>query len=336
MANDMNRVLIETIVKKTLKDLKNSPERSTRNLVDMALHFSDGRFQRSFFETASTMLENPVSPYYDLIKDAAAHVDPERILTFGMNLGYNSCTVGAKKIRENESCCGFNIPWTISIALSEQRLNDDPECYSAVLTEGEDLGIYTWMLSYRGRLQDTLPLIQAHPDSAFILFCDPEDITPTFLDSIMEVKHLMLAIRFGEDLAPVCNTLRDRELLYSLYHIYGEEDADEVMCGDLFISAKQMHPIFTAVYPEETCPEETAASVYQAILKDRKAQTFQTVAWDLAHDTSYIDGIISDDSCTVFFAEDGRLHMPGKSYSLPLSLFEQSLRDILKQAFPKK
>ena len=46
MGNDISRILIETVIRKALRDVKDSPERSTRNLVDMALHFSSGPFQR--------------------------------------------------------------------------------------------------------------------------------------------------------------------------------------------------------------------------------------------------------------------------------------------------
>ena len=49
MANRASRILIETIVRKALKDIKKSPERSSRNLVDLALQFSEGKFQQDFF-----------------------------------------------------------------------------------------------------------------------------------------------------------------------------------------------------------------------------------------------------------------------------------------------
>ena len=58
MARDISRVLIETVVRKMLREAKDSPERSIRNLVDMALYFSDGRIQRNFFTVAQEMLRN--------------------------------------------------------------------------------------------------------------------------------------------------------------------------------------------------------------------------------------------------------------------------------------
>ena len=107
MERKASRIIIETLVRKALRDIKDSPERSMRNLVDMALHFSQGRFQQRFFTAAQTMLQNEQSAYYDMVQDLVNHVDPERILRFGMDLGYNSCTYGANTIRcleEKEKC----------------------------------------------------------------------------------------------------------------------------------------------------------------------------------------------------------------------------------------
>ena len=55
MENSVSRILIETTVRQTLKGIQEDPERSIRNLVDMALQFSEGRFQNRFFETAHTL-----------------------------------------------------------------------------------------------------------------------------------------------------------------------------------------------------------------------------------------------------------------------------------------
>ena len=76
MENSMSRILIETTVRQTVKGIKENPKRSIRNLVDMALQLSAGRFQQRFFATAQKMLQN--------------------------DLGYNGCTIGTRLILENE------------------------------------------------------------------------------------------------------------------------------------------------------------------------------------------------------------------------------------------
>lgn len=50
MTAKTSRIIIKTFVRTALKDADESPERCTRNLVDMALHFSKGRFQQEFLK----------------------------------------------------------------------------------------------------------------------------------------------------------------------------------------------------------------------------------------------------------------------------------------------
>ena len=63
MKQDMNRMLIEATIRRVLKNIQESPERAVRNLVDLGLEFSDGRFQKQFLRTTQKMLRNQESAY---------------------------------------------------------------------------------------------------------------------------------------------------------------------------------------------------------------------------------------------------------------------------------
>ena len=65
MTAKTSRIIIKTFVRTALKDADESPERCTRNLVDMALHFSKGRFQQEF-----QMAEKLPSHFVELVQDA--------------------------------------------------------------------------------------------------------------------------------------------------------------------------------------------------------------------------------------------------------------------------
>ena len=67
MDSSTSRVLIQTYVQSKWKELKRYPERSIRNLVDMALHFSKGHFQKHFFETAQKMLRKQRRSFQQLM-----------------------------------------------------------------------------------------------------------------------------------------------------------------------------------------------------------------------------------------------------------------------------
>ncbi|MCD7737947.1 MAG: hypothetical protein LUH58_02755 [Lachnospiraceae bacterium] len=335
MENTISRILIEVVVKNTLKDIEDSPERSIRRLVDMALNFSKGRFRNDFFKAAQRMLEDENSPYYDLIKDTVTHVDHERILHFGMNVGFNSCTEGANLIRKNEAALNFNIPWSVLWHVDQQRILEEPEQYSRVFSQGEKLGIYTWLLMMDGLLTELLPLIREHKDSAFVLICEPESISEDFLESAAQVDNIMIVVRYDEEKTEAFDLLREKKFLYGAYQVYGDQDLEDILKGDLFYSAEQVHAVLTGLLPEPECSEETREKTAAYVEKARGEQLFQTVPWEAWYDSCRVDAIISGDACFAGFDADGYLHTSPEPEA-SLNIFQNDLAQILKRAFPKK
>lgn len=329
MKDDLSRVIIETVVKNKLRDIKQSPERSVRNLVDMALHFSEGRFQKRFFEMAQTMLKNENSGYYRLIRNAVTHVETDRLFTFGMNLGYNGCTVGAQRIRERENQLGCMIPWTVSLTLDGST---HLPRYHDLIQEGEELGIYTWMVFTSGAASESLALAEEHPDSAFVLFCEQEDLTTGFLEQAKELFHIMLAVCYEETAADIFAQMRDMGLLYSVWYEYGISDMETILNGELFDCTQQVFPAFTVLVPEPHCPESVRRLVHQTALRIRKDQCYSTIPWELYRDNELLDAIISDDSCSITFDRAGLL-MGDKDGKL--NLFQHNLKEILSHRYPR-
>lgn len=336
METNMPRVLIETIVKKALKEINDSPERSVRNLVDMALNFSEGRFQSRFFETAQTMLKNESSPYYELIRDTVAYVDAEHFAGFGINVGYNGCTVGAKKIRAAEEAQGFNVPWSISLCIDTQQFPDRQERYHRVIEQGEALGVYVWLLFAKGAPRELLTLPARHADSAFVLFCAPQDITPPFLDAAAALHNIMLAIRLADSTPQACDLAREKGLLYSVYHCYGAEDTAAITGGALLRATEQLHPIFTILLSDSECSDAARQQVYAYVKQARNEQQFQTLPWEAALDGSFVDSIISQNACSLGFDEAGQMiTLYEKKPQDCFNLFHNDLPLILQRAFPK-
>ncbi len=337
MLNSISRIIIETFVRKTLKDIQDSPERSIRNLVDMALHFSEGRFQQHFFQIAQTMLENENSPYYELTKNIAMNVDTDCIVNFGMNVGYNSCQYGAKHIREIEKQQAFNIPWTVLLNINGSQLTKSFDTYDSVITQGEELGIYTWMIFFKGDTTHILTLIKNHPDSAFFLFCGAKNCMLIFEDEISDVHNLMFVIRRDWDQEFACEALRTLGFPYSLYDYYDEQNKDKILSGKYYENVQTLHPIFTILIAAPNCSRETRKIVSQSIAAIRDKQQFQTIAIELMDTCIKIDKIISDDFCFARFDYSGQLHtlhgkLPGNHYNL----FQTPLQEIFQSAFQKK
>lgn len=337
MEKSMSRMLVETVVKRAIKSIKDSPERGIRNLVDMALQFSEGRFQKNFFTMAQTMLQNENSAYYGLVRETVMHTDADRLYTFGMNLGYNSCTEGARRIRHNEEKMNCNIPWTISLWIDTQKLNANHEPYDALIREGESLGIYTWMLFVLEDPRQALSLVKNHPDSAFCVFCQTGDLSAAFLAEAAGMNNIMLVVRYEESSANRCAMLREMGLLYSVWYQYGQKDTETILSGELFSSTRQLFPTFTVLIPDKSCPEKTRRLVYHAVKSAREEQTYRTIVLELQGDSRLIDSIISGDACSICFDKDGNLYDWSKKYEgKHCNLFQSSLGDILMDACPEK
>lgn len=333
MNSNMNRDLIETIVKKALRDVRDSPERNVRNLVDMALLFSTGQFQRQFFEIAQKTLRNEYSAYYPMIRDAAFFVSDQRLLTFGMNLGYNSLIAGADKIRASDM--DFHVPWSIAFEIDGASYWKKSSRYVSFIEEGARLGIFSWLVFTGAEPEKALPLAEAYPNHAFAIFCEPEGITSELVAAAESALNVMFVPRWNEETQNACQTLRDARFLYSVYLQYCKEDEDDIFSGEVFSCAENLHPLFTMLYPSADCAWKTRSKVYERILHVRERQQYKTVPWDLYFDGLYIDNAISRAAHAVWFDRDGYFHMIPDRGNETRNLFECALKEILRDALPQ-
>lgn len=333
MQNNLNRLLIENTLRKTINQIKTDPERGIRNAVDMALNFSNGRFQKHFLTMVQRMLTNQHSCYYRMIPDHLAHIDTECLITFGMNVGYNSCTYGATKIRSIEEQEQFNIPWTISLSLSGADYLKHKASYRSLIQQGQELGIYTWTLHSHGETYTLLELIEAFPDCAFALFCSPEEITNILLDEASSLSNLMFVVDYNEYIENACSLLRTGKFLYSISVSYDAETVDDILSGDLLSDIEPLYPSFTIFHAASRCPQFIQSTVYEYIQNTRLEQTYRTIPFELIHDTKFIDSIISNETVSVWFDREGVLHSLSAEQPQEdrLSFFHYPLRDLLKK-----
>lgn len=337
MAVNTSRILIETIVRKTLKELETAPERNIRNLVDMALNFSKGRFQKNFFQITQQMLSDENSAYYQLVRDIASHVEHERLLQFGMNIGYNSCTLGAKKIREIEAAQGFNIPWALFLELDEGIFLAHQQAYDSLIRQGNELGIYTWMISSNRYPMELFQMLKEHPDCAFALLCGVSTVDEEMMDALYDLPHVMLCVGMSENTASICSKLRKRKMLYAVHQVCSSDDMPEVLSDNLLYDMQSLNALFTLLMPDPHCSAEERALLYQYVLDKRKGQQFQTILMDMFEDMLNIDTIISEGSCSAWLKADGSFYAPA---SEPLAdtwnMFSSPLDTIFANILKKK
>lgn len=331
MKKDMTRVLVESAIRRTLKNIQQSPKRMTRNLIDLGLQFSHGRFQTNLLKQAQKMLQDQQSAYYDLVKDLSATVDHDIIATFGVNLGYNSCTKGAVVIRDIEDEKKFNIPWALHVFINQEKLETQPDFYPSLLQQAMELGIYTYLFYVTGDAEQVLPIIKKESDCAFILFLHGHQITPSFINKIKEVKNVMISIYADEDMASACQKLRDARLLYAVNRRYTEQDKQNILSGQWLRSVVPSHPAFAFLRADFACSSQLEQEVYQYVTDVRDQQRYPLIFMDIKYDTLRIDRIISDGECMVGFDEDGNLRThEGLRQDKQYNIFCHPLEEILQ------
>lgn len=331
MKKDMNQMLIEVTIRRTLQHIKESPERAIRNLVDLGLEFSNGRFQKRFLETTQTMLSNQESAYYTLVSDVINSVDPDILTTFGVNLGYNGCTKGANIIRQMEAERGYNIPWSLAVTVNEDKMDSDPEFYSDLLQQSVSLGIHTFLIFTVGNPVNLIPLIQSGPNCAFILFLRGHQITDSFLEKMKEIKHVMFAVYDDEDMPFACKKLRNANQLYSVYLRYTKDDRERILNGEWLSSLLPIHPACAILRTDEYDAHELNQSIYDYVMSVRNEQQYPFILMDMKYDVMAIDKVISDGECAVGFDADGNLRThEGIVEDELYNIFSHSLEDILK------
>lgn len=198
------------------------------------------------------------------------------------------------------------------------------------------MGIHTWLLIVDRKPESALALAEQNRDSAFILMCQPDSVTSTFLEYASMCTNLMVAVRAGAGCEEACTRLREARLLYAVCFCYDEHDVERIENGEFFEAAEQLNPVFTVLYAAKGCTQAIRNRVWQAVKQIRNSQCYQTIAWELGFDVEYIDSIISSESCSAGFNMDG--YLVTTQYCEPdntCNLFQQDLPDILKQAFPK-
>ncbi|MFQ8760051.1 MAG: hypothetical protein ACLSAF_12155 [Intestinimonas sp.] len=169
----LSRAMVESVVDRSLREIVSDPDRSLRKLVDLGNLLARGRSQKESFSLLSRVLENEGSPYYDMVRRIVQEVDREKLKCFGINLGWESWTVGAGRIRALEGERHYNIPWCLTFRLGGQPWALGAEDYRALLLQGQELGICSYFFS-RKSPAPTLGFSRSWPSSSaaalFFLF----------------------------------------------------------------------------------------------------------------------------------------------------------------------
>lgn len=302
--------MVENIVRRALYGVRSDPKRTIRNLVDLGLETSGGALHKRFMADAQNLLRREDSPYYDMVVQTVRHVDEERLLTFGLNLGWDGLTVGARRIRELEAQRGHNIPWSLTLHMATGGKLSTGD-YLQLVQDGASLGIGTYFLmpADTDAVDMALDLALLSRGCAFFLFLPPGYPVETALKRLLLPRNLMLCLD--------CETsgwqrqaelLRDNHLLYGLWRPYATHDESiEITSGRWIKPVLPYAGLAVFLIGRGEAAQDPTASVCLYARDARLAQRYPALVFDFYLDALYLDVLISNDPCFAGFLPDGRM-----------------------------
>lgn len=327
--NDIRRAIVRSAIQKGIREIRQDPKRGVRKLVDLGSHFSRGRFQKRIFEMMQQELVNPHSAYYALVLQMVSCVRPEALEQFGLNVGYNSWTCGAEKIRNHEAQHGYNVPWCLVLDLRrglEFDLDD-------LMSQGEALGIYSYMVfaGDNGATAAMCSIFHNHRDSAVFLLLPGAQLPEVNLEN---VENAMVLLPAADEKTPAsAQELLDKGCLFGIWAEYGDQEAAQVADGALERVAMELKaPIVFAVAQPQT--GETARSQVRAYAQKTREEKKQPVFLvDFYSAIEEIDRIISVEPCMLGIEGDGTVFTT-HGHNDKIDIVRISLEDVLMCTMP--
>lgn len=84
-------------------------------------------------------------------------------------------------------------------------------------------------------------LLRQQKDCAFLLFTSPDELTGDVIDTMAQLYHVMPVVRFGDGAEEVCDAMRRREMLYSVFLPYHSEESENISSDGDVLDIEQFH-----------------------------------------------------------------------------------------------
>jgi hypothetical protein len=310
--------MIKSAVQNGLRYIDDHPKRGLRNLVDLGEYFATGKFQKDFFDLAHDILDNNNSTYYQLIESMVKNSDHNILADFGVNLGYNSFTKGAKIIRLHEDECGYNVPWSITFNFRESSENNlTIDEISEFISSCKQIGIYSYIFVLDKNsciLEGLMKTIDTFKDCAFILFLDSGVMTDENIAkfSRTNILYVMHDNRTGEEKSDGLflnrlESMRKNKMFFGLYKYYNDNNLDYIFSGKYIDDLRVTESTFVILIKEKDCSFDKQKMIYEYVVNSRIKENSPVFMIDFYGDVEKIDKIISSDSCFLSVDNSGRV-----------------------------
>ena len=337
----ITRGIICSVVDRILKEAEHDPERAIRKLVDLGGQFVKGRFQSYFFNMVQTMLEDENSAYYDLARRVTTQVDREALMTLGVNVAYDGCTVGGRILRTQEAACGYDIPWAVMF-----RMNGAGKLtwqdYDRIVEKASQVGVRSFIFYGEDCGADwniPLRMCSARRNCAFLMAMPAAALTPELVSEICGVKNLMVALdsedpRFPAAARALCRARRP----YACHRTYRtEQDVADMESGAWARRAVDAGCMFAFAHAGAECPDGLCDRAARYVEETRRSQSEAVILSNYYTDHLFVDRVISGTPCFLGILGDGTVTRCDGRREVPAGTNVRTcaVEEVLRPAVPR-
>ena len=187
-------------------------EAGLMKLVDVSEKLVGDRFRKEVFDGARALIQNPEAKWMKYANALLDEIDPHVAKTTALNLGYQAGFYGLSKISDFAAKNGYRLPWIILMdptsacnkhctgcwaAEYGHKLNLSYEDLDSIVTQGEELGIYFYMMTGGEpliRKNDIVQMAKKHDKCMFYAFTNGTLIDEKFCEEMKNLGNITLAL----------------------------------------------------------------------------------------------------------------------------------------------
>ena len=201
------RKAFDVAVTAALKNIDKNRGEAMVKLVNLTKKILKDTWPDKAYDALRGVFEDPDSKWMEYTDSLFDTVDHKLIKSAALNLGFEAGFSGYKRTKQLGDEFGCNIPWSVLLdptsacnlrctgcwaAEYGHKMNMDLDTLDSIITQGEDLGIHSYL--YTGgepmvRKNDLITLCEKHPHSNFMCFTNGTLIDDAFCKDILRVGN---------------------------------------------------------------------------------------------------------------------------------------------------
>ena len=210
-AHKAQRKMFEAILDSVIKHSNSDRTKAIKQLVDLVKKTMYDIWGSATYEMFG-FSSKPDSKWMKYIDNLLNDVHPNIIKAKALNTAYEAGYRGFRIAQDMKKKHDINIPWIILVDPTSACNLKCTGCWSAeyghliqlsyeeldrIITEGEELGIYAWLMTGGEpliRKADILKLAEAHPYSSFNIFTNGTLIDDVFCEEVVRLGNIAPSI----------------------------------------------------------------------------------------------------------------------------------------------